>query len=499
MVAPVVSSTSPANNATDVNITSRITVTFSTAINSSSVTMGTFTVFRYDTLQEVEGSFTVSGAVVTFLPSRALYEDKVYSVALVGSADSNPAGAIQSTDDDYMVDSYAFSFRTQVEQYATLEKVEQRADVTHDGPVRVEDITAAGGLELISVDPPGFSTDLDTSLDRVAFKFSGSVDASSVSANSSIYMETYPVLGIEEYYADATGGFRPELYSCASEEFKESGFQQPTGEFSVDGDMIYWAKVTGEPDFNYNTEVLFRITQGVKDVNGHFLISEVRSTMTTKYFPKFMSSHIMRIECGPMVSDQFDDVLNRHLHKNSIEAWEEASYGFDMYTPYPAVRRWVRSKSVLDMFNMVSARAQAMAGQTKWLRDLRIEYPNTPQPRINYGIMERANRELEKLTPELRSYRRQSLPLVAIKGGMSGDEDRARRSRRWSIETEVGSTFFDMTTAMLPASNLVGMRDTKLGLAHDEHDHIDYRQSTFYHGAGPNGVGLFVCPTVPTA
>lgn len=497
MTVPVVSSTSPANSAIDINITSAVTVTFNTNILATSVIPGTFMMYRTDTYDAVAGDISVSNNVIRLTPAKALYEDTQYRVAVVGSADSNPAGSIESSDGDNLVNTYTFSFRTAVQSYATFEEVAERADVTYDGPIRTEDITDPGGLEISSVYPRGFATDRDVDLDRVVFTFSNTIDATTVIPGETVFMETNPVLGIDDYYGAPGNDGLTYLYGCSPTGAPLSAFTQPTGTFTATGTTIIWTRAPGEPDFNYNTEILFTISQEVQDTNGHTLEADVNIVMTTEYFPKFMSSRIMRVEAGPMLSDQFDDTLNRMLHKNSLEAYEEAGYGFNIRRPYPAVRRWVKAKSMIDMFNMISSRAQALAGQMKELGDLRIQY-TMPRPEVGVPIKQRAERELIGLTQELRAYRRQNIPLVAIKGEFAGDLNEARRARTWDIEYESGGTFYNMTSLMIPASNMRSMRATKMEVAHDAHPHIDHTSSTYYYGTTSRGAGLFICPGTAT-
>jgi len=67
--SPIVLSANPANNATGIAVNSPVTITLSKAINQQSVTPNTFYVTVYSTGARISGSYTVSGAVLTFTPT----------------------------------------------------------------------------------------------------------------------------------------------------------------------------------------------------------------------------------------------------------------------------------------------------------------------------------------------------------------------------------------------------------------------------------------------
>ena len=77
VTAPVVSSVVPANNATAIAITSAPTVTFSEAMNSSTITATTFTLKQGTTV--IAGTVTYAGTTATFKPAASLTANLVYT------------------------------------------------------------------------------------------------------------------------------------------------------------------------------------------------------------------------------------------------------------------------------------------------------------------------------------------------------------------------------------------------------------------------------------
>ena len=99
VTAPAVISTSPANNATDVAITSAITVTFSETIDSSS-----FNLTLSDGGGNIAGTTTTNNAVVTFTPSSSLSYSTTYTATI--------SSGVQDTAGNTMATNYTWSWTT---------------------------------------------------------------------------------------------------------------------------------------------------------------------------------------------------------------------------------------------------------------------------------------------------------------------------------------------------------------------------------------------------
>lgn len=85
---PEISMTSPANNAVGVARNKTITVTFSSAMNSSTINASTFTVKLGST--PVEGTISYSGLAATFTPTGSFSASTVYTISLTtGIKDAN--------------------------------------------------------------------------------------------------------------------------------------------------------------------------------------------------------------------------------------------------------------------------------------------------------------------------------------------------------------------------------------------------------------------------
>jgi len=486
MTIPAVVSITPTDLATDASINTSVVLTFNTAVVATTVTPGSIVVYRRSTYEVIDGRYVVSGATVTFQPYKGLYEDTTYQIGVMGTDTTNPGGYVGSVDtEDSVQATQRYSFTTTTEQYATLDQVQQRADVTSDGPVRIADLTEPGGLELVGMSPRGFSCGNGVDLDEVTFTFSSELDADTITSTS-VLMDAHCALGMDEYYATTGVDGTPVLQIAACTGLD---YTQPTGSFTVTGTQLIWQRGASEPKFNYNTEIEFLLTQDIQDINGQGMLGDTRTIMSTEYFPKYLDARVIRLECGALVADKNDDTINRMIFKNSIEAWDQAGWNFTVTEPTPAVRRWVRNKTVIDLYDMIRAYADAHAGAKKVLADLEISYPASVK--LPEGIRALAAAELEKLTRELRWYRGQGGARVASVGAY----DRSReleRSRTWSIDYNTNSVFYDLCSPKIPASNLSSMRVKKLQMQGSVN-----LSATYIYGTTSYGTDLFAytCPS----
>ncbi len=100
--APTVLSVSPAQNATSVAVNYKPMVTFSEAMNQSTVTSSTFTLKQGSTT--IAGTVTGSGSAATFTPSAALSNNTVYTVTITAG--------VKDAAGNSMASNYSWSFTT---------------------------------------------------------------------------------------------------------------------------------------------------------------------------------------------------------------------------------------------------------------------------------------------------------------------------------------------------------------------------------------------------
>lgn len=102
VTAPTVISVTPAVNATSIAVSAKPAVTFSEAINPSTVTSSTFVLKNGSTV--VTGAIVTSGATATFTPSSALTGNTVYTVTI--------ETGVKDVAGNSMASNYSWSFTT---------------------------------------------------------------------------------------------------------------------------------------------------------------------------------------------------------------------------------------------------------------------------------------------------------------------------------------------------------------------------------------------------
>lgn len=502
MTVPLVISTTPTDGATDVTIDSVISFRFNTALDTSTITLGTIILVEEDTLDSIPGivSYNSDLFTVTFLPRAALSQNTAYKAHVVGF-DQSLGAWIKSDDGDALADTYTISFRTTEERYVPLDEVVDRSDIELVGPVRAVAATLppelAGVLEqagtpnitITSSTPKGFASQVDVCTDTITLELG--YQLVNVDTATDFTLEVYPALGDEAYFADtdSTGTIwlndtcNPTGYQENSVDITMPDFVSPTGEFSVTGTQLVWTRTADDPCFMYNSEVHVVISEGVEGVadgiTGAFE-EESEIIFTTEYWPKFIDQRLLRLELGASVRSLYDDTLNRIIHKNSIDAWEQAGGNFDIDDPYPAVKRYVKWCSIIDVMDALTIQGGIIGNTEKMLGDFRVQhggFKDSMHPKY-----EKAMDGKEKALRELRWYRGQGRAQVVLPGSTNPAFRADKRERTW--DNWYAWTYDGLVYDSLAGSPGANMRDERWSKIIRSHDHHGHRGT---YGANRDG------------
>ena len=124
---PTVTSTVPANGASGVPTSSKLSATFSTTMDSATITPSTFTLAQGST--PVTGAVTYSGTTAVFTPSSALAPNKTFTATFTTGAKDQAGNALAS--------NYVWSFSTGVNADTTPLTVTSTAPVSGASSVPV--------------------------------------------------------------------------------------------------------------------------------------------------------------------------------------------------------------------------------------------------------------------------------------------------------------------------------------------------------------------------
>jgi uncharacterized repeat protein (TIGR02543 family) len=161
---PTVSSTNPTNAATGVAFNSKVTATFSEAMNSSTITTATFTLMQGTSF--VSGTVSYTGTTATFSPSSNLAPNTTYTATITTGAKDAEGSALAQ--------NYAWSFTTGA-----------AAVITPPNVSSTDPANAATGVALNQ---------------KIAATFSVAMDASTITASTfTLRQGTTPVPGLVSY------------------------------------------------------------------------------------------------------------------------------------------------------------------------------------------------------------------------------------------------------------------------------------------------------------
>jgi len=427
---PILASTSPLDQATDTNVEATISFTFNTALLASSVSERTMGLWRDDTAEIIPVNVSLSSDLKTIqiMPDRGLLEDVVYVAAVYGASDGMPGGNIKASDGIDLPDTH-------------------------------------GVLDIQEAYPSGFESGVNRSLSEIWVDFGQAVQQTG--SATALELSIINVLGMDEYYGegdprppDPTGRVLQDW--LATGDVRQADFAtDPYGAVSFSGDTVRWDIDPDSPPFHYNSEVTVRVRSDyIVNTTGHMLAEDVYITFTTEYWPMYVGVEYIRLQLGRLVADLWDDTIRRHIHAASIDAVDHAAGMFDVEHPYPAVRRYVRSISILRILDEIGLLSGLQSG-SKQLGDLKVDYRPQDLAKV-IAAYRRAEKEKDRSLIELRAYRRQSRPRVVVKGSSYAFERTDYYLRTWQHHRNSSS----------PSANTTNSRRMKSLLSHD-HPSID--------------------------
>ncbi|MDD3195113.1 MAG: Ig-like domain-containing protein [Paludibacter sp.] len=185
--APNVILTDPLEGTSDVALNKAITAVFSTEMNSSSITTGTFKVMQGTTA--IPGTVSYSGTMATFTPSSALIANKVYSATIFKQ--------VKDLAGNTMLKDTTWSFATGTLPLITITH-------PHDGDVNVAIETLVSATFSKMMNPISINS-LTFTLKHGTTPVAGVVSYKDMSA---IFTPTQPLQFGTEYTATVTTGVR---------------------------------------------------------------------------------------------------------------------------------------------------------------------------------------------------------------------------------------------------------------------------------------------------
>lgn len=387
MPAPVLVSSSPTNGATGVAKNVAISVEFDTPLLASTVTPKNFVLVNSDLNQVLpaEISLDEDGVTVRIVPDVHLMPNSGHRLRIVG--DDTSDSPLQADDETALVLTITIVFQTGDTIQATEgDKTEGQTDL--EGDLELPDDIAprsvsGAPLRLVSTSPSHHSFKISATLDQVSFRFSAALDPSTVTGN---------VL-IRQYAFYEEEAYRAREIDIDNEEGLRHYFMGETGYYNdADGpglldpeefrDRVAYAEADGEyvniileDDYAFPKNMCLEITlgAGIADTNGSSLGDDFIWFGCTAPYPDWASIMGVRHEAGHDVSGFVpDDFIGLRIWRATIDLLHESDWCFPSTNPNEPMKRYVRTKSAMDVWDDMLAVKALSAGTSKRLGDLEI-------------------------------------------------------------------------------------------------------------------------------
>jgi len=433
MTVPIISSRTPAVNATNVYLNQLIYIVFDQAMDSTTFTDNTLILYRTSDYVIIDKtiSYTSSTKTVTVTPDAIYDENTTYNVVAVGADQSSTC--IKNSSSESMPTTATWYFTTGTDVYEAPEdtQTETQPEVSvADSPVtKVLEPRSSTSFSIIKTSPENYDSDTGTlNGNNVTVTYAGPITvtfnklvASGTQVSQSwISLAASPVDGDDDITASTPSG------SLANVTGATLTYTIPT----YDSNSTLWYA---------NNEIIVTVSENVKDYQGNALGDDYQFMFTTKYRPLYCTIKKIRAVIGPFIRDVNDDAINRNIYLNSVEAYNIANTVYDqsswddMDSPTFAAKMFVCCKTQYDLLYAKLLDLSSSGGsQLKRLGDFTIQDGTDLKEGIKGAIQKATDCSNAWLKQLLGKYRRAKAKMV-VKGVSSPVTPPMRGIRTWSI------------------------------------------------------------------
>lgn len=468
MPAPTVTSTSPIDGESNVFINKRLTVVFSVAVDTATITANTIRLTQASTGARYGADLLLSddGLTVTITPHQTLLKNSSYRLTLLG-ASSGFSFKIQSTTADDLVTTLTADFTTgdDVEAYSA-EKTDTISE--REGDLKLPtDVQMVPGERIVvtATSPENGSFGQSLSLPSITVTTNAPISIAKYDA-SWVTINMYPLMGMTEYLAKDRGD-GTIVFSIDDPEYLGSPvtFDQPTGVISVTGETITWTRATGEV-FPYNTEIEVVLSEKIESTYGDTLLDRKRFTFTSEAYPMYSSVYAVEKTLPLMPQTLNRDYLYALIWRNSIIAWELSGKPIAPTKAQSVLREYTLYSTICEIIEAAEQQKAFLAGQTKRLGDFSVEWD--PDAIGKESILYRKCKARVASAELSLVGRRIHMPRSVIKGQWY---DRpTHKTRMWTSQSSFNRGPARPITEAIPAANTAASRSQTLPGAYNVWD-----------------------------
>jgi len=436
MAAPTISSRTPAINATNVYLNQLIYITFDQAMSSASFTDNTLILYRTSDYAIIDKTISYDSDTykVTITPDVIFDENATYNMVAVGLDQSSTC--IKNSSAESLVATATWYFTTGIEVYEapedTVTETQPEAPVADTPVAKVLEPSASTTFSITATDPENYESDIGTlNSNLTTATWSGPITITFnrlLASGSAISQDWISLSG------DAVDG-DPAITSTL-----------PSGALSNDsGKILTYAIPTYQSNnalWYANNEITVTISEDVEDYEGNALGDNYQFMFTTPYRPLYCTIKKIRAVIGPFIRDINDDVINRNIYLNSVEAYNVANTIYnqtswdDMDSPTFAAKMYVCCKTQYDLlYAKLLDISSTGGGQMKRLGDFTLQDGTDLREGIK-GAIQKALYCANAWFKQLLGKHRRAKTKMVVKGVSSPVTPLMRGVRTWSAPGE---------------------------------------------------------------
>ena len=436
MAQPAISTSDPADAATDVFVNVSLTVTFSAALLESSVTTTTVLLEESGSGELVACTVELeTSTLVRITPIGALAEDTLYKIKFPGTdiALSNSFVIKDNAVSEALTTTLSISFRTGSRSYIDDTDIDKNAtDLSLEGDLNLPvHVKALGDLAISATTPKLYSYDL-TGVASVDIEFNNTLD-SGVFSTDWMTVDVFPLLDNSDHLA-VSGTF--------------TGVALPTYTVSYTGAHLI---ATFSEHLPQNVGVEVTVDKDVTDIDGsEFGPNSYLLSFTTERYPNYSGIHTVKRELKAIKDELTNDYITATLFSNSIKFI--VRYNEDDVNEH-LIQRWVLSKSIVDILDDKELEKAIVAGTRRHLGDMSVSVdPIVGKLALKH---KRAEDEADRISRTITRA-------IAKSYSLEGQSSIVRTYRRWpGVNNRIVEARFVYWQPDIPAANLSSNRQAK--------------------------------------
>lgn len=364
-MAITVTTSTPADGATDYFINKSVSITFNKAISSSSLTPNVFSLIDIDSNTAVPltvSASTESDTKILLLPSLNLKSNTQYRIIVVGT-DQGLGYSLVASDTETLTTTITIEFATGSTVYKIDTTVEKEvSNLTLEGDLFLPTNLKAIGLEftILKTRPKNFSHAIAPTVtgdSTIRFTFSKALNTG---ADYSTWADVslFPLLN-DTAYLSQNGDFGTGVI--------------PNYTITGSGTELI---VTFDGALPKNLGVQINLTDSITSLEGDEYGGNLQYSVNTQLYPEIYGIQTVKREIREIADVYSEDYIGALLFKNSIWLWEKLGRSFSLDTVPYAAKQYVLCSTILDLMEDREYYKYVLAGTRRQLGDLGVSVDN---------------------------------------------------------------------------------------------------------------------------